>query len=273
MPELPEVETTKAGITPFILNQKIKKIIIRNDSLRWPVPLHLKTTLPGQTIHRVDRRAKYIILTCDTGNIICHLGMSGHFKIILDDTPILKHDHIDFIFENGVCLRYHDPRRFGCILWTELPISEFYLFRKLGLEPLNKNWKPVDLMTMTQRKNIAIKLFLMNQENIVGIGNIYASEALFLAKIHPQQPSNQLTIKDCRRLIDAIQTVLSKAIEQGGTTLNDYMNSEGKPGYFSQSLQVYHRENQNCLNCNHEIKKIILGQRSTFFCPQCQLLR
>jgi formamidopyrimidine-DNA glycosylase len=273
MPELPEVETTKAGISPYILNQKIDSIVIRNDSLRWPVPLNLYQILPGQTVNRITRRAKYIIIECSRGTLICHLGMSGHFKIIQKPTPLLKHDHVDILFKNGICLRYHDPRRFGCILWTENPLEEHFLIRKLGIEPLDSNWHPSDLYLKLQRKSIPIKTYLMNQENVVGVGNIYASEALFYAKIHPNIPANKLSINDCRHLILAIQTILNQAILQGGTTLNDYMNSEGKPGYFSQSLKVYHREHQPCLICNTPIHKIIMGQRSTFYCPTCQPFR
>ena len=270
MPELPEVETTKAGISPYILNQEIENIIIRNDALRWPVPMSLCQILPGQTVRRITRRAKYIIIDCEHGSLICHLGMSGHFKIIQKPTPILKHDHVDILFKNGICLRYNDPRRFGCILWTEQPIEEHFLIRKLGKEPLDSNWKPKELYEHLQRKSIPIKTYLMNQENVVGVGNIYASEALFLAKIHPKRPANSLSLNDCKHLIHAIQSILSKAIEQGGTTLNDYVNSEGKPGYFSQSLQVYHREHEPCLICHSPIQKIIMGQRSTFFCAKCQ---
>ena len=270
MPELPEVETTKAGISPYILNQEIKNIVIRNDALRWPIPMNLCQILPGQTVHRITRRAKYIIIECSRGNIICHLGMSGHFKIIQKPTPILKHDHVDIHFKNGVCLRYHDPRRFGCILWTEQPIDQHFLIRKLGIEPLDSNWKPLQFHQKLQLKTIPIKTYLMNQENVVGIGNIYASESLFLANIHPKMPVNKLSLNDCIHLIHAIQTILSNAIQEGGTTLNDYMNSEGKPGYFSQSLKVYHREYEPCFVCNTPIEKIIMGTRSTFYCPRCQ---
>lgn len=270
MPELPEVETTKSGILPYILNQKIENIIIRNPNLRWPIPAFLPELLKTQQVLNIYRRAKYIIIEFKIGHLICHLGMSGHYKIIQQPTQILKHDHVDILFQNGTILRYHDPRRFGCMLWTAEPISEHFLIKKLGPEPLSSSFNGHYLYQKCNHKNIPIKSLIMNQEIVVGVGNIYASEALFLAKIHPLKPSNTLNKKQTNQLVSSIQQILENAIAQGGTTINDYMNSEGKPGYFNQSLLVYQRENQPCFKCKNPITKVIVNQRSTFFCARCQ---
>lgn len=270
MPELPEVETTKSGISPFIIDQKIKNVIIRNAHLRWPIPSFLPDHLHDLTVRNVSRRAKYILITFETGHLICHLGMSGHLKIIQAPTPILKHDHVDFIFHHGVTLRYNDPRRFGSILWTSEPISEHFLIKNLGPEPLSTDFNATHLQKNCQKKQIPIKSLIMNQKIVVGVGNIYASEALYLASIHPLKSASDVTYHEAAVLVVAIQKVLQQAIAKGGTTISDYINSDGKPGYFNQSLQVYQREHLPCFHCGNPIVKTIVNQRGTFFCPICQ---
>lgn len=271
MPELPEVETTKNGIIHYLLHQKINKIIIRESKLRWPIPNHLIDMVHQKQIINITRRAKYIIIQFEHGNIIIHLGMSGHLKIITNpNQAIQKHDHVDFILSNQIILRYHDPRRFGSILWVENPIQAHKLFFHLGPEPLEESFNQNYLYKQTIKRSIAIKSLIMDQKVVVGVGNIYASEALFLSHIHPLRPSKSLTKKETTVLTTNIKKVLNAAIKKGGTTLNDFKNTEGKPGYFKQELFVYGRKNQKCLVCHHPIQECRIGQRSTFYCTKCQ---
>jgi len=226
MPELPEVETTKRGIEPAILNQTIRKLTIRNGRLRWPVDPKLVNVLPGLQINKVERRAKYLILHTSKGHLILHLGMSGHLKILSCDSPIRKHDHIDLVFENNLCLRYHDPRRFGAWLWTEQAPEAHPLLSKLGPEPLTSDFNAEDFFQRIQTTKTAIKAVIMNNQFVVGVGNIYANESLFLAGIHPLKPANQLNIKQLAQLVDKIKQVLEAAIQQGGTTLKDFQSPD-----------------------------------------------
>lgn len=270
MPELPEVQTTCDGILPYLKHQSIEDVVVRTPKLRWPIPEHLKQKLIHQKIIEVSRRAKYIIIQLTEGYLIIHLGMSGHLRILKETLLPAKHDHIDIILENGHILRYNDPRRFGAFLYTQ-ELENFPLFQKLGPEPLSKEFNAHNLQKTCQNKSIAIKNHIMNQHVVVGVGNIYASEALFLAKIHPLRKAQDIKLDELEKLVNAIQNILQEAIRQGGTSISDYMNSEGKPGYFSQKLKVYQREGKPCFSCQTPIQSLRIGQRSSFYCPKCQL--
>lgn len=270
MPELPEVETTCRGIAPHIEGKQVAKVIIRQQQLRWPISPEISTVLPSLTINTVTRRAKYLLINTDEGTLIIHLGMSGSLRVINADIAAEKHEHIDIIFNDNNCLRYKDPRRFGCLLWTSAPINEHKLIHHLGPEPLSKAFNIDDFYPKTRSKKAPIKSLIMDGQAVVGVGNIYANEALFQAGIHPKRAANNISKKRMEVLILAIKAILAKAIEQGGTTLKDFVNSEGKPGYFQQTLNVYGRAKQSCTTCNTGIKQTVIGQRSTFYCPRCQ---
>ena len=271
MPELPEVETTKTGIAPFVENQKITDVIVRQWQLRWPVPKGLKAKLKNVSIKKVLRRAKYLLLETDIGYLMLHLGMSGKLAIVDKSVEIKKHDHFDLAFNNGKILRFNDPRRFGSILWTCDP-SEHKLIKNLGPEPLSPEFTGEFLYNITKKRKANIKSIIMNSHIVVGVGNIYACEALFLSNIHPTQPASSISLKKYIELVKNIKSILKKSIKAGGTTLKDFLNADGKPGYFSQKLFVYGRENDSCQTCNETIENIRLNQRSTFFCPNCQVL-
>lgn len=270
MPELPEVETTLRGISPLIVNNTIKQVTVRDARLRWPVPRSLAKNLLEKTIIMARRRGKYLLLQTSSGTVIIHLGMSGHLKIVTAHEPAIKHDHVDFLFENDVCLRFHDPRRFGCVLWTNKDPLKHKLLSSLGIEPLEEEFNAEYLYQQSRNKKIVIKSFLMNSHIVVGVGNIYASEALFLAGISPLRPASKISLARYQRLVKMIKQVLTQAIKQGGTTLRDFVSSEGKPGYFKQQLNVYGRSQLPCTQCKKPIKQIRQGQRSTFYCSRCQ---
>ena len=276
MPELPEVETTRRGIAPHLVNKTIARLTLRQDALRWPVPSHLTDTLPGLVVWAVNRRSKYLTVTLhqDTGQpagtLMIHLGMSGSLRLTDPEVTPRKHDHIDLTLTDGTCLRYHDPRRFGAWLWTIDPPSQHPLLRKLGPEPLSDAFQGSTLMAALARRKSAIKTCLMNAQIVVGVGNIYANEALFLSGLHPKQPANTLTLAQCDTLVQHIREVLAKAIEQGGTTLNDFLSPSGTPGYFEQQLFVYGRHKAPCRRCDTPIEKQIINQRASYFCPHCQ---
>lgn len=270
MPELPEVETTCRGIAPHIETRAVTGVIVRNRNLRWPVPARLNTTLSGQRIEHVDRRGKYILIHTAVGCLIMHLGMSGSLSITDADTPPRKHDHVDIIFDSGQCLRLHDPRRFGSIHWTKNNPLEHDLLIKLGPEPLSNDFDLEHLWQASRKRRIAIKSFIMDSHIVVGVGNIYASEALFRAGIHPKQAAGRVTRKAYEKLLKAIKAVIRQAIKQGGTTLRDFTNSEGKPGYFKQKLKVYGREGEACNTCGTPIRQVVINQRASYFCPACQ---
>ena len=270
MPELPEVETTLRGILPKANKQTIKQLIIRNNSLRWPVDNCLTKILPGLKLLKISRRAKYLLLKTEKGHIIIHLGMSGVLKILPHGTEVKKHDHIDLILENGFLLRYNDPRRFGCFLWTEEPINEHKLLKHLAPEPLTNQFNTDYLFAIVQKRKIAIKTLLMENKSVVGVGNIYANEALFSSSIAPMRLANSLTLTETKRLCANIKTILTHAIEQGGTTLKDFLSPDGKPGYFVQELAVYDKKGKPCPTCNTPIIKIVQTQRASFYCPSCQ---
>ena len=270
MPELPEVETTLRGLTPHLQGQRIKQVIIRNPNLRWPVPDNLPAILRKQTLRKLSRRAKYLLLECDIGTLILHLGMSGSLRVLPGNTPAEKHDHFDLLLENGTLMRLRDPRRFGAVLWHTGDIAQHKLLASLGPEPLLDEFDADYLYRVTRKRSAAIKLVIMDSHVVVGVGNIYASESLFHAGIRPQLAANKLSLPRCIRLVQTIRETLSASIAQGGSTLRDFTDSNGKPGYFQQSYMTYGRSGEPCRICGAAIKQIVQGQRSTYYCPKCQ---
>jgi len=270
MPELPEVETTCRGIAPHLLQQTISNVIVRQPKLRWPITKNLKKHLTGQTIEQVERRGKYILIATSAGTLIIHLGMSGSLRICDQSSPSEKHDHFVLHLQSGQCLRLKDPRRFGAVLFTRNDPGTHKLLKDLGPEPLTRAFTGSTLFTQSRNKKVAIKQFIMNSKVVVGVGNIYASEALFLAGIHPQRVAGQISAERYQRLAKTIKQVLRAAIKQGGTTLRDFTGSDGTPGYFKQKLKVYGRATAPCPKCSRPIKQITQGQRSTFYCTRCQ---
>ena len=270
MPELPEVETTARGIAPYIEGQTVKQVIVRQPQLRWPVPEMLNETLAGISIRSVSRRAKYLLFTTDVGTIILHLGMSGSLRILSEEKTADKHDHIDFIFYNGTVLRYNDPRRFGAVLWSTSPASEHALLKDLGPEPLLQGFDGKYLYELSRKRKTPVKSFIMDSHVVVGVGNIYANEALFMAGIHPSRHAGKISLSRYQHLVDCIKTVLQNAIQQGGTTLRNFVNEAGNPGYFKQQLCVYGRAGLPCLHCLQPLTEIRITNRSTVFCSCCQ---
>lgn len=270
MPELPEVETTRRGISPHISQQRVTDIIIRQRQLRWPIPKLLSTELNGQVIEAVSRRGKYLLLHSKPGTAILHLGMSGRLHILPKQTAVQKHDHVDIVFANDQCLRFNDPRRFGCLLWTNTDVYQHPRLRHLGPEPLTDAFSADYLYQCSRHKQQSVKTWIMNSRTVVGVGNIYANEALFLAGIQPQRAAYKISRARYQRLYQAIVQVLQQAIDKGGSSLRDFLNSDGKPGYFQQCHQVYGRGGQACLRCHKSLKEIRLGQRSTVYCTNCQ---
>lgn len=270
MPELPEVETVKCGLKPHIENKTIQDVTIRHFQLRWPIPADLKKQLTGQQVSTITRRGKYLVIHVTSGTLIIHLGMSGSLRVITQNLAPTRHDHVDIILSDETIIRYNDPRRFGAILWTTQDPFTHPLLYAIGIEPLDEHFTGHYLQQKALKRHAPIKSFLMNSKMVAGIGNIYAAEALFLAKIHPMTPANALTSKECDNLVHAIKQILQNAIESGGTTLKDFVNSEGKPGYFSQNLNVYGRAKLLCKVCGNVLESFQLGQRSTVFCGFCQ---
>lgn len=269
MPELPEVETIKCGLKPHLENTIIIDAVVRCAQLRWPIPVNLKTALSQQKILTLSRRGKYLFIHVTTGTLIIHLGMSGSLRLVSLDTQVTRHDHVDILLSSDVILRYHDPRRFGAILWTTAPPLHHPLIKSMGIEPLDTNFTGAYLQEKAFKRHVPIKSFIMNSKIVSGIGNIYAAEALFLAGIHPLQPAGKLTTSQYIKLVESIKEILQLAIIAGGTTLKDFVNSQGQPGYFSQKLSVYGRANLPCLVCQAPLKSIQIGQRSTVFCGHC----
>lgn len=270
MPELPEVETTRRGIGPRLSGNRVADVIVRNARLRWPVPPDLPQLLAGQRLLEIQRRAKYLLFRFERGTLIVHLGMSGSLRVLTEAFPAEKHEHIDLLFEQGLRLRYRDPRRFGAFVWTEDPPEQHPLISKLGPEPLSDRFTPNYLAHALAGRQAAIKLAIMDQHLVVGVGNIYACEALFQAGIAPQRAAGSLTHGETTRLVDSIRTVLEASIRAGGSTLRDYVDSDGKAGYFTLDCAVYGRGSQPCRLCGNPIQIARLGQRSTFWCMQCQ---
>ncbi len=270
MPELPEVETTRRGISPHLVGRKVAGVIVREHRLRWPVPAGIEEILPGQTINRVDRRGKYLLLGFELGTLIIHLGMSGSLRVLLQPTAPAKHDHLDLVLEDGQCLRLRDPRRFGCVLWTDDDPALHPLLASLGPEPLGPLFNGSWLYRHARGRRCAVKSFLMDSHMVVGVGNIYASESLFRAGIHPARPAGRISYTRYQRLAEAVREVLSESICQGGTTLRDFVDSRGNPGYFSLHLRVYGRDGEPCTVCKHPLTQRLIGQRASYFCLHCQ---
>lgn len=270
MPELPEVETTRRGIEPHLAGIKIKAIIIRQRKLRWPVPRQLEQALAGQQVQSVTRRGKYLLLNTAAGTAIIHLGMSGSLQIVETKIPAGPHDHVDLLLANKTALRFTDPRRFGCLLWTAKDPLRHRLLCDLGPEPLTAAFNSDYLFQQSRGRTLNIKSFLMNSHTVVGVGNIYANESLFMAGIHPRRAAGRVSHARYQLLVDAVKEVLADSIELGGTTLRDFVNSSGKPGYFQQTLRVYGRGGAPCQQCSTHLKEIRLGQRSTVYCVNCQ---
>ena len=269
MPELPEVETSRRGIAPWVEKQQVRVVVVRDRRLRWPIPVDIDQELPGQVIRSIQRRAKYLLFETGTGTAMLHLGMSGSVRIIDSDEPAGKHDHVDIQFESGKALRFRDPRRFGSLLWTHNPF-EHDLLRSLGPEPLSDEFDGDYLWQKARGRRVSIKQFIMNGSIVVGVGNIYASEALFIAGIHPKRRADRISSGRMTQLADAIKSVLQSAIEAGGTTLRDFHGGDGEPGYFRQMLEVYGRDGEPCRRCKRLLSVVVLGQRSTFYCKACQ---
>lgn len=268
MPELPEVETTRRGIEPHLLGQRIKCFVVRQPKLRWPVSPEL-AQLKGAKIEAVQRRGKYLLLETAQGTALMHLGMSGSLRICAADLGAEKHDHVDLVLDNGTALRLRDPRRFGAVLWAGC--GELHpLLANLGVEPLTDELTAEYLLERSKGRQVSIKEFIMNSHRVVGVGNIYANEALFMAGINPRRAAGQLNLLELQKLVLAIKAVLTRAIEQGGTTLRDFVREDGQTGYFQIELQVYGRTHQVCHACASLIQQIRQGQRSTWYCPHCQ---
>ena len=269
MPELPEVETTRLGLLPLVGNV-VKSVTIRHPTLRWPIPQHLVQTLPNQTLRSLTRRAKYILCEYDTGTLLLHLGMSGRIQLLDTPYPPEKHDHFDIDFADGQVLRLRDPRRFGAVLWIDNKDNNHALLNSLGPEPLEDSFNAKYLHAALSKKTLAIKNAIMDGHVVVGVGNIYASESLFRARIHPENAANKLNLKQCEKLVAEIKSTLNDALSAGGSSLRDFFGVDGNIGYFQQEYFVYARTDEPCKVCSKTIKCIRLGQRSTFYCDKCQ---
>lgn len=269
MPELPEVETTLRGITPHVVDRTLSALTIRQPRLRWPIPSELPALLRQQKLLATSRRGKYLLLHFAPGTALIHLGMSGSLRIVTADTPPLTHDHFDLVF-GEVLLRYCDPRRFGCLLWMEGSTEEHPLLNHLGPEPLTDLFTAEYLYQRSRKRSQAIKQFIMDSKIVVGVGNIYANESLFMARIKPIRKAGSLTRKNCEDLVRDIKFVLQRSIDQGGTTLRDFVGGDGKPGYFKQQLLVYGRGGEPCTQCGKALKEVRMNDRTTVYCVRCQ---
>ena len=270
MPELPEVETTRRGIAPGIVGKPVRSVLIRQSRLRWPVPAGLEQELIGRHISAVGRRAKYLLFYLEHGCLILHLGMSGSLRVLDAPLPPGKHDHVDILFQDNTCLRLCDPRRFGSIHWTEQDPLQHPLLRHLGPEPLGPTFTAEYLHELSRKRTQSVKTFIMGSRTVVGVGNIYASEALFRSGIHPLRRAGNISLKRYGALTGSIRDVLEAALAKGGTTLRDFIGGDGSPGYFRLELDVYDRAGEPCRNCRGSIRQVRQGQRSTYYCPQCQ---
>lgn len=268
MPELPEVETTRRGLAPHLLGHTVRRVVVRCASLRQPVPAHLPAALTGQTLQRLDRRAKYLLFGFEQGRLLAHLGMSGSLQLVAPGSAPGKHDHVDVDFGH-LTLRYRDPRRFGLLLWLD-DEGDSGPLAHLGVEPLDAQFDGAWLHRATRGRTTPIKTWLMDNHHVVGIGNIYASESLFRARIHPLTPAGRLGPQRCARLAAAIHDTLNAAIAAGGSTLRDFVGGDGQPGYFQQQYFVYGRAGEACRVCGRPVQRLVQGQRSTFFCATCQ---
>lgn len=270
MPELPEVETTRRGIAPLVEGGTVAAVTVRESRLRQPVPGNLETLLRGKELLAVERRAKYLLFRFADGTLIVHLGMSGSLRLVPPITPFKKHDHIEIVFDGERRLRFHDPRRFGLMIWSTDPIAQHPLIAHLGPEPWDERFDAAYLHAAAAKRRAAVKNLIMDGQVVVGVGNIYASEALYRAGVHPKRAAGRVSITRYARLVVAIREVLAEAIEVGGTTLRDFVKSDGEPGYFRLQLNVYGRTGKPCPGCEHPIRQTVIGQRSSFYCPTCQ---
>lgn len=270
MPELPEVETTRRGIEPHTVRRRIVTLALYEPRLRWRVPDDLPGQVMGQRILHAKRRAKYLLLELESGTLILHLGMSGSLRVLPADTPRVTHDHFDLVLDSGNTLRFNDPRRFGSLHYTTGDPDEHPLLANLAPEPFDDAFDAEYLWRVTRRRRVAIKQLLMNSKLVVGVGNIYANEALFRAKIRPRRQARTLSRVEVTKLTRAVRTVLGMAIRVGGTTLRDYVGADGSPGYFRQKLYVYERTGKKCRTCSTPVRQLTQGQRSTYYCPTCQ---
>ena len=269
MPELPEVETTRRGLEPLIVNRQIKSVHIYQKQLRWEIPSHLSDTLQNKTINKISRRAKYLLIDFNVGQLVMHLGMSGSISVVPTSEPLKKHHHFELKLDNSVSIRFHDPRRFGSILWQRNN-KQLNLLKNLGPEPLSYEFNDSSLYKASRGKKKSIKAFIMDSNIVVGVGNIYASESLFLAGISPQRKAGKISRNRYQVLTQCIKKILTDSINNGGTTLNDFSNVNGELGYFTQVLSVYGRNNMPCNRCDGTIKRIIQNQRATYYCSKCQ---
>ncbi len=270
MPELPEVETVRRGITPHVTTRRIVAVTLREPRLRWPVPRRIVTELPGQAITSVTRRAKYLLLAVDRGHLLIHLGMSGSLRVLPRSAPPQKHDHLDIELDSGACLRFRDPRRFGSVLFTTRPPERHRLLRALGPEPLSDEFNGGYLHARSRGRRASVKAFLMDSHVVAGVGNIYASEALHRAGIHPARPAGRISRGRCDTLAEAVGDILLAAISRGGSTLRDFVNEDGDPGYFVPQLAVYDRAGLPCGGCGRPISRRIIAQRASYYCAGCQ---
>ena len=270
MPELPEVETTRRGLAPHVRGRRIRALKVYERRLRWPVPAGLPARVVGQCIVSVGRRAKYLLLRLESGALLVHLGMSGNLRVVEPGSPRVAHDHFDLVLDSNIALRFNDPRRFGSLLYVRGDPLAHPLLARLGPEPFARSFDAEYLWRITRGRRVAIKQLLMNSQLVVGVGNIYASEALFRARIRPQRQTRSLTRPEVARLVRAVRAVLAQAIRAGGTTLRDYLKTDGTPGYFRQRLYVYERGGKPCRRCGQPVRAITQGQRSTYYCHGCQ---
>jgi formamidopyrimidine-DNA glycosylase len=270
MPELPEVETTRRGLLPHVVGHTVNDVVVRNANLRWPVPGDLRRRVRGEKVLAVRRRGKYLLLDFPKGHLLIHLGMSGRLSLVPEDAPVQRHDHFDLLFGAHRALRLTDPRRFGAVLWLPDPAEEHALLNGLGIEPLERAFTGKALQERAHGRSVAVKQFLMNGRIVVGVGNIYANEALFAAGIHPMRSVSRISRERWDRLAEAIRATLKRAIDAGGTTLRDFAGADGELGHFQLQCAVYGREGKPCPRCGTKIRAIRQGQRSTFFCPRCQ---
>lgn len=270
MPELPEVETTRRGIAAALVGRTIERVALHEARLRWPVARDVTDALRGQSVRAVGRRAKYLLIETAPGTLIVHLGMSGSLRIVAANAPLLTHDHVELVLDNGATLRFNDPRRFGSMHFVKGDPLQHPLLVRLAPEPLEPAFDADYLWRITRNRQVAIKQLLMNSQLVVGVGNIYASEALFRAGVRPSRPASRITRAEGERLVKGIKAVLKDAITAGGTTLRDYVNADGMPGYFRQKLYVYERATLPCRTCSTKIRHVMQGQRSSYYCPKCQ---
>ena len=269
MPELPEVETTRRGLVPQVVGRRIRDVVVRNPNLRWPVPKDLRRRLRGEEVLAIRRRGKYLLFDCRKGHLLVHLGMSGRISVVPEESPAQAHDHVDLRLEDRRAVRLTDPRRFGAMLWLDSPAENHALLRDLGLEPLEAEFTGAALLQRAGGRRVAVKQFLMNSNVVTGIGNIYASEALYEARVHPERSVARISGRRWEVIAASVRGTLERALAAGGSTLRDF-SVDGRPGYFQHEFSVYGREGKPCKRCGTRIRARRQGQRSTFFCPRCQ---